>query len=64
MQMWWRRSLWAVDCVLSTCRGADDFDLDPIILRGSLASHKPEHIPFVEAIQEVVSYGALEKMLG
>ncbi|MBU0928292.1 MAG: isochorismatase family protein [Spirochaetes bacterium] len=50
-------------CVLSTCRGAKDLDLTPILLRGSLASGNPERIPFVEAVNDVVSYGALLKML-
>ncbi len=47
-------------CVLSTCRAADDLDLTAIILRGSLASGVPEHIKFVEAISDVISYGALK----
>ena len=50
-------------CVLSTYRGAEDLDLTPIILRGSLASGVPENIKFVEAISDVVSYGALKKIL-
>ncbi len=50
-------------CVLSTYRGANDLDLKPIILRGSLASHKPENISFVENISDVISYGALKRML-
>jgi nicotinamidase-related amidase len=50
-------------CVLSTCRGAEDVDLTPIILRGSLASDVPENIRFVESISNVVSYGALKKFL-
>ncbi|MBN2050859.1 MAG: cysteine hydrolase [Spirochaetales bacterium] len=50
-------------CILSTYRGAEDIDLAPIILKGSLASVKPEHIRFVEDINEVISFGALEKML-
>lgn len=51
-------------CVLSTYRGAQDIDLTPVILREALASTRPEHIPFVEAISEVISFGALRKMLG
>ena len=51
-------------CVLSTYRGARDCDLSPIILRGSLASAKPENIAFVESISEILSYGALERVLG
>jgi nicotinamidase-related amidase len=50
-------------CVLSTYRGAQDLDLKPVILRGSLASHSLENIRFVESISDIVSYGALEKIL-
>lgn len=51
-------------CVLSTHRGAQDLDLTPILLRGSLASGEPENIRFVESINDVISYGALKKVLG
>jgi nicotinamidase-related amidase len=51
-------------CVLSTYRGAKDLDLTPIILCGSLASDIPENIVFVESISDVISYGALKKVLG
>jgi len=50
-------------CVLSTYRGAQDFDFTPIILKGSLASENAEHIRFVEEITEIVSYGALKTLL-
>ncbi len=50
-------------CVLSTCRGAEDVDLKAIILRGSLASVTPEHVPFVEASNELISFGALRAVL-
>ena len=50
-------------CVLSTYRGAQDFDLTPIILKGSLASDNAEHIRFVEEISEIISYGALKTLL-
>lgn len=50
-------------CVLSTYRGAQDFDFTPIILKGSLASDNPENIRFVEEISEIISYGALKTML-
>ncbi|MFB0523807.1 MAG: isochorismatase family protein [Candidatus Bathyarchaeia archaeon] len=50
-------------CVLSTYRGAQDFDFTPIILKGSLASDNTEHIRFVEEITETVSYGALKALL-
>lgn len=51
-------------CVLSTARGAQDLDLTSIIFRGSLASTTPENIKFIESINEVISYGALKKLLG
>jgi nicotinamidase-related amidase len=50
-------------CVLSTYRGAQDVDLRPILLRGALASGTPEHIRFVDAISEVITYGALKGIL-
>ncbi len=53
----------AEGCVLSTCRGALDYDLKSIILRGAIASHRPENIPFVDNISDVISYGALETVL-
>lgn len=53
----------AESCVLSTYRGAQDFDFVPIILKGSLASDNAEHIKFVEEISETVSYGALKTLL-
>ena len=51
-------------CVLSTYRGAQDLDLTPIILRGSLASDNLKNIKFVESISDIISYGALRKVLG
>ena len=51
-------------CVLSTARGAEDLDLTPIVLRGSLASGVPENIKFVESISNIISYGLLKKMMG
>lgn len=50
-------------CVLSTCRGAEDQDLTPILLRGSLASGNLKNIRFVENVNEVISYEALKKCL-
>jgi nicotinamidase-related amidase len=50
-------------CVLATYRGAEDVDLTPILLRGSLASGVPENIKFVESISDVITYGALKKVL-
>jgi nicotinamidase-related amidase len=51
-------------CVLSTARGAQDLDLTPIILRDSLASGTAENIRLVESISDIISYGALKKILG
>jgi nicotinamidase-related amidase len=51
-------------CVLSTYRGAQDLDLTPIILRGSLASYNQKNIKFVESISDIISLGALKKALG
>ena len=53
----------AEHCVLSTYRGARDRDLTPILLRGALASDTPENILFVESISEIISLGALGKIL-
>jgi len=50
-------------CVLSTYKGAEDFDFKPIILKGSLASDNVEHIRFVEEISEIISFGALKTLL-
>lgn len=50
-------------CVLSTYRSAQDLDLTPIILRNSLASDNLEHIKFVESISDIMSLGALKKVL-
>ena len=51
-------------CVLSTCRGAGDLDLTPIILRGSLASVVADNIKFVENVSDIISFEALKKVLG
>jgi nicotinamidase-related amidase len=51
-------------CVLSTYRGAEDVDLTPILLRGSLASSHPENVKFVESTGNIISYGALKRVLG
>lgn len=53
----------AEQCVLSTCRGAEDVDLAPIVLQRAIASGVPENIRFVEGISDVISYGALRKFL-
>jgi nicotinamidase-related amidase len=51
-------------CVLSTCRGARDLDLTPIIMRGAIASGVEENIRFVQNVEDIISYWALEKALG
>ncbi len=50
-------------CVLSTYKGAEEFDFKPIMLKGSLASDDAEHIRFVEEISETISIGALTTLL-
>jgi nicotinamidase-related amidase len=50
-------------CVLATYRGAEDLDLTPILLRDSLASGSPKNIKFVESISEMITYGALKKVM-
>jgi nicotinamidase-related amidase len=50
-------------CVLSTYRGAQDQDFHPILLRNSLASGSAENIRFVENVNDLISYGALKKLL-
>jgi nicotinamidase-related amidase len=54
----------ASQCVLSTYRGALDLDYDPLIFRGSLADASQEKIRFVEDIHNLLSYGALVKLIG
>ena len=53
----------AENCVLSTYRGADDLDLHPIIVRGSIASDSIETVQFIERINELISIKALENIL-
>lgn len=50
-------------CVLATDRGARDLDLSPILVRGCLASGKPENIAFVESICDVATMGVVKKMI-
>lgn len=53
----------AEGCVLSTCRGAKDVDIFPIILRDSIISEDPQNARFVEKIHSLVTLGALENFL-
>jgi nicotinamidase-related amidase len=50
-------------CIFSTCVGARDLDLTPIIMRGGIASGVEENIRFVESVNDIASYWALAKML-
>lgn len=49
----------ATRCVLSTCRGAQDLNFRPLMLRGALADRSPEKVRFVEELEELISFGAL-----
>jgi nicotinamidase-related amidase len=53
----------AEECVLSTYIGAQDNDFTPIIMRSAIASDNPNHIKFVEEISNIISIGALRKLL-
>jgi len=50
-------------CVLSTIRGAMDLDITPIVVKNCLASDNPANITFVENIDDLVTFGALKRML-
>jgi nicotinamidase-related amidase len=50
-------------CVLSTYVGARDNDLMPIMLRNALASGNHKSIKFIENAYDLISYGALKKMM-
>lgn len=54
----------AAFCVLSTYRGAEDLDFNPILVRHAIASHDAAHIRFVEEVCEHITPGALIKLLG
>jgi len=51
-------------CVLSTCRGARDEGFTSMLLRDALASGHPERIPFVEAVNDGLTFGTLRYLLG
>ena len=53
----------AEECVLSTYIGAQDNDFTPIIMRSAIASDNPNRIKFVEEISNIISIGALRKLL-
>ena len=50
-------------CILSTIRGAMDLDLTPIVVKDCIAGDDPESVTFVENIDDLITYGALRKML-
>ena len=53
----------AEHCVLTTYRGAEDLDLRPIIVQGSIASGSEANIHFVESMSEMISNPALKDAL-
>lgn len=53
----------AEHCVLSTYRGAEDVDLKPILLLGSLASGSIENLHFVERLCQMITLQALQVLI-
>jgi nicotinamidase-related amidase len=53
----------AEHCVLTTYRGAEDLDLRPYIVNGSIASGSLENIQFVENMSDMISLSALKEKL-
>jgi nicotinamidase-related amidase len=53
----------AARCVLSTYRAAEDYDLKPIILKGSLGEYTAGEIEFVEKISETITIKELETII-
>ena len=53
----------AAYCVLSSFRGAQDLDLNALVLLGAIASPVAEHIKFVEDITDTISLDALRQKL-
>ncbi|MFN2298439.1 MAG: cysteine hydrolase family protein [Anaerolineales bacterium] len=50
-------------CVLATVRGAEDYDLTGMLLRGSIIGGRVEVAPFIESICEIISFDALCKVM-
>jgi len=48
-------------CVFSTYRGAQDVDLQPLLLSGALASDDPQNIPFVQRVNKLITYESLKE---
>lgn len=53
----------AAYCVLSSYRGAQDLDLNALLLLGAVASPVAEYIKFVEDITDTISLDALRQHL-
>ena len=53
----------AIENINAAYRGAEDADLKPVILTGAMASGNPDHIKMVENITDVISLGALKKVI-
>jgi nicotinamidase-related amidase len=50
-------------CILSTIRGAMDLDLTPIVIKDCIAGDDQGSVTFVENIDDLITYGALKKLL-
>lgn len=53
----------AENCVLSTYRGALDWDFIPVIVKNGIAGGDKENLAFVEKISDTVPYNIIKKML-
>ena len=53
----------AENCVLSTYRGAQDWDFTPVILKNGIASGDNGNLKFVQNISDIVSYKIIRKLL-
>lgn len=50
-------------CVLSTYRGAEDHDLNAVVLKNAIASPNPQGIKFVEDMSELITYSTLKRIV-
>ncbi len=50
-------------CVLSTYRGAQDWDFTPVIIKNGIASGDKDNLGFVEKITDTIPYNILHKIL-
>ena len=53
----------AAHCILGSYRGAEDRDLNPILVRGAVASGKEKDLSFVLELCNIISVDALKTML-